>query len=360
MNRGVSVEVHRLTKRFGTARAVADISFTVVGGSCFTLLGPSGSGKTTLLRLIAGFEEPDQGQIIIDGRDVTGRPAHKRNIGVVFQHFALFPHMTVAQNIAYPLEVRSHSRRQRGDLVEKTLALVRLSGLAGRYPSQLSGGQQQRVALARALVFEPQLLLMDEPLSALDRRLRETMQVEVRHLQQRLGITTITVTHDQIEAMVMSDTIALLDGGVLQQLGPPLEVYRRPANRYVAGFIGESNLIEGSASALDGERTVFTSDKGLSVRVARQAGQAASGRGFLVIRPEAVAIDVDASPTANRYAAEILEVIYFGDLIKYRLGLESGDEIHAKALPGADSPRLAAGRGVSVAWDSADCLIVQE
>ena len=231
---GVPVEVRSLSKAFGTVRAVDDVSFKVEAGSCFTLLGPSGSGKTTVLRMIAGFEAPSKGAIVVGEENITYKPAHKRNIGVVFQQFALFPHMTVAQNVSYPLEARRYDRRRRSHQVDKVLDLVRLSGLASRYPSQLSGGQQQRVALARALVFEPQLLLMDEPLSALDKRLREAMQVEIRHLQHKLGITTITVTHDQVEAMVMADAVALLENGSLRRARPAardLSAARQPVCR---------------------------------------------------------------------------------------------------------------------------------
>ena len=215
---GASLEARGLSKAFGGARVVSDVSFRVEGGALLTLLGPSGSGKTTTLRMIAGFEDPDAGQILVADEDITERPAHRRNIGVVFQQYALFPHLTVSQNVAYPLEMRRYGRAEIRSRVGAALDLVRLQGYETRYPRQLSGGQQQRVALARAIVFEPPVLLMDEPLGALDKRLRETMQVEVRRLQQQLGITTVSVTHDQVEALVMSDLIAVMDGGVLHQL----------------------------------------------------------------------------------------------------------------------------------------------
>jgi spermidine/putrescine ABC transporter ATP-binding subunit len=358
-SRSVPLEVRGVSKLFGNTRALDDLSFRVEAGTCFTLLGPSGSGKTTILRLIAGFEEPNAGDIVINGDPVTGKPAYKRDIGVVFQHFALFPHMTVAQNIGYPLEVRRYPKRKRADLLEKVLDLVRLPGFESRYPSQLSGGQQQRVALARALVFEPQLLLMDEPLSALDKRLREMMQVEIRHLQKRLGITTITVTHDQTEAMVISDAIAILDSGRLQQIGPPLEVYQRPINRYVADFIGESNLLEGSAAVEDGHAVVFTSANGLTVRVEQDVSQVPKDRCCLVVRPEYITLGPDRLQIANRYAAEILEVIYLGDLIRFRVVLASGDELQAKTMANSGLGLLAVGAKVTVGWGLCDCLIVQ-
>jgi spermidine/putrescine ABC transporter ATP-binding subunit len=348
--RGAPLEVRRLSKAFGGARVVDDVSFAVEGGAFLTLLGPSGSGKTTTLRMIAGFEEPTAGDILVAGASITDRPPYRRNIGVVFQQYALFPHLTVFQNVAYPLQMRRAPRRDIADRVRRALGLVRLDGFADRYPGQLSGGQQQRVALARAIVFEPPVLLMDEPLGALDKRLREDMQVEVRHLQRELGITTVSVTHDQVEALVMSDVIAVLDGGRLQQLGPPLEVYRRPANQFVADFIGESNLLTGAL----GDDGVFTTGKGLRVRVA--AG--APGAAHLVVRPEYVRLGPAADGRANRYPAEVLELLYVGDLVKYRLLVDQRDELTAKTLaPSVDQP-WKPGQPLTVGWDPADCLTV--
>lgn len=353
--RGATLEVEGLVKAFGATRVVDDVSFQVDSGRFLTLLGPSGSGKTTTLRMIAGFEEPTAGEIRVGGRPVTDVPAHKRNVGVVFQQYALFPHLTVSGNVAYPLEMRRRPRAEIRARVEAALGLVRLQGYESRYPRQLSGGQQQRVALARAIVFEPPVLLMDEPLGALDKRLRELMQVEVRHLQRQLGITTVSVTHDQVEALVMSDVIAILDGGVLQQIGPPLEVYRRPANQFVADFIGESNLLAGSVSAPGGEPR-FTTAKGLDVRLGEAPG--APDAAHMVIRPESVRLGPAAEGAANRYTAEILEVLYVGDLVKYRLLMDGGDEILAKTLAPAAGRQWAAGGRVAVGWDPDDCLTV--
>jgi ABC-type Fe3+/spermidine/putrescine transport system ATPase subunit len=282
---------------------------------------------------------------------------------VVFQQYALFPHLTVFQNIAYPLEMRKRRKHEIRSRVEAVLDLVRLQDFAGRYPRQLSGGQQQRVALARAVVFEPPVLLMDEPLGALDKRLREVMQVELRHLQQELGITTVSVTHDQVEALVMSDVIAVLDGGVLQQIGPPLEVYRRPANQFVADFIGESNLLSGAVSAGGPDGPTFTTAKGLAVRLtagdARGPG-AAHLPAHLVVRPEYVRLGAAAATAVNRYAAEVLEVLYVGDLVKYRLLLENGDELVAKTLAPPAGRQWQAGDRVEAGWDPADCLTVND
>ena len=351
--RGASLEARGLSKAFGSARVVSDVSFRVEGGALLTLLGPSGSGKTTTLRMIAGFEDPDAGQILVADEDITDRPAHRRNIGVVFQQYALFPHLTVAQNVAYPLEMRRVGRAEIRSRVGAALDLVRLQGFEARYPRQLSGGQQQRVALARALVFEPPVLLMDEPLGALDKRLRETMQVELRRLQQQLGITTVSVTHDQVEALVMSDLIAVMDGGVLQQLAPPLAVYQRPASQFVADFIGESNLLVGTLSEAAAGPLTFTTAKGLRIRTDGGA------RGtLLIIRPEHVRIGPEAERAANRYVAEVLEVLYVGDLVKYRVVAETGDELWAKTLAPATGQRFGRGQRVTVGWEPGDSLTV--
>jgi spermidine/putrescine ABC transporter ATP-binding subunit len=353
--RGARLEVRHLTKAFGGTRVVDDVSFAVEGGGFLTLLGPSGSGKTTTLRMIAGFEEPTAGQILVGDEEIADRPPYRRNIGVVFQQYALFPHLTVFRNVAYPLEMRRVPRAEIRQRVERALELVRLTGLESRHPRQLSGGQQQRVALARAIVFEPPLLLMDEPLGALDKRLRELMQVEVRHLQRQLGITTVSVTHDQVEALLMSDVIAILDHGRLQQIGPPLEVYRKPANQFVADFIGESNLLQGAVGA-DGDAAVFTSARGLRVRLASTPG--AAGAAHLCVRPESLRLGPDAGACANRYPAEVLERLYVGDLVKYRLLVDEKDEVVAKTLAPSAAQPWRTGERVTVGWDPADCLTV--
>jgi len=350
---GASLEARALSKAFGGARVVSDVSFRVEGGALLTLLGPSGSGKTTTLRMIAGFEDPDAGQILVADEDITERPAHRRNIGVVFQQYALFPHLTVSQNVAYPLEMRRYGRAEIRSRVGAALDLVRLQGYETRYPRQLSGGQQQRVALARAIVFEPPVLLMDEPLGALDKRLRETMQVEVRRLQQQLGITTVSVTHDQVEALVMSDLIAVMDGGVLHQLASPLEVYQRPATQFVADFIGESNLLVGALSEPAGGPLTFTTAKGLRIQT-----EGGAGATHLIVRPEHVRIGPEAERAVNRYAAEVLEILYVGDLVKYRVVAETGDELWAKTLAPATGQRFGKGQRVTVGWEPGDSLTV--
>jgi putative spermidine/putrescine transport system ATP-binding protein len=357
--RGVSLEVSRISKSFGLSRVVQDVSLTVAGGTFLTLLGPSGSGKTTTLRMIAGFEEPTDGDIRVGGKSLRGQPAHKRNIGVVFQQYALFPHLTVFKNVAYPLEMRGCSRSEINRRVAWALDLVRLSGFESRRPSQLSGGQQQRVALARAVVFEPTVLLMDEPMGALDKRLREVMQVEIRHLQQKLGITTISVTHDQVEALVMSDVIAVMNAGAIQQVGTPLEIYQRPANRFVADFIGESNLLSGAIEAIRDSEITFRTEKGLTVQAVTMAEQRPSGSGFLVIRPEHVRLGSAAERAQNSYPAEVRDIHYVGDLVKYRVRLSSDDELIAKTLTTSTGRPWQTGDDIAIGWSSEDCFIVQ-
>jgi putative spermidine/putrescine transport system ATP-binding protein len=355
---GASLEVSGLIKTFGRGRVVDDVSFSLPPGGLLTLLGPSGSGKTTTMRMIAGFETPTSGDVKVDGDSIVDLPAHRRNIGVVFQQYALFPHLTVFENVAYPLDMRRVSRAQTKQRVEAALETVRLSGFEARRPRQLSGGQQQRVALARALVFEPRLLLMDEPLGALDKRLREVMQVEIRQLQQQLGITTICVTHDQVEALVMSDLVAVLDGGRLHQLGPPLEVYQRPANRFVADFLGESNLLSGSCQNSSDGRVRFISTKGLASEIGAGA-TSVDGPAWVVIRPEHVVIGPEAERLPNHSYAKLRDALYIGDLVKYRVVTKSGEELTAKTLAGA-ALSLQPGESVLVGWRSEHCLTVAQ
>src|SRR6266702_1340707 len=244
--RGASVSLSKLERCYDRVAAVAGVSLDILSGEFLTLLGPSGSGKSTTLMMIAGFETPTGGDIAIDGKSVVVMPPYRRNIGMVFQNYALFPHLTAADNIGFPLKQRGVGKAEREKLVREALALMQLPDHGERYPRQLSGGQQQRVALARAIVFNPRLLLMDEPLGALDRKLRETMQLEVRRLQRRLGLTTIFITHDQEEALVLSDRIAVMNKGTIQQIATTTEIYEWPANDFVADFVGESNIFHGT------------------------------------------------------------------------------------------------------------------
>ena len=350
-----------LVKRYGEVAALDGVSLSVREGEFLALLGPSGCGKTTLLRAIAGFIELTSGEIFLAGESMDGVPPNRRPVNTVFQNYALFPHLTVADNIAFGPRRRKASAGEVTALVGEALTLVGMEGYGNRYPSELSGGQQQRVALARAIVFEPPVLLMDEPLGALDKRLRETMQVEVRRLQQQLGITTVSVTHDQVEALVMSDLIAVMDGGVLHQLAPPLEIYQRPATQFVADFIGESNMLVGSVSDAAAGPLTFTTAKGLRIRTEAGTKGAAGATHLpthLIVRPEHVRMGPEAERASNRYVAEVLEVLYVGDLVKYRVVAETGDELWAKTLAPSTGQRWERGERVTVGWEPGDSLTV--
>jgi putative spermidine/putrescine transport system ATP-binding protein len=301
----------------GEHLVVRSLDLDIRRGEFLTLLGPSGSGKTTCLMMLAGFESPTAGEIELDGRPITRTPPHKRHFGMVFQNYALFPHMTVGDNVAYPLTVRKLPKPEQAQRVAKALAMVRLEGFAERYPAQLSGGQQQRVALARALVFEPQLVLMDEPLGALDKQLREHMQIELKELHRQLGVTFVYVTHDQGEALTMSDRVAVFNDGAIQQLAPVGEMYEAPANRFVAGFIGDSTVLEGTVRAADHERCgIVLPDgrvlTGLNINDARVGDRVQA-----CIRPERIVLH--RQPTADRANLLMVRVagtIYFGDHLR--------------------------------------------
>src|SRR5882762_3060312 len=280
-----SVRLKELTKLFGSTRAVDRVSLTIEPGSMVALLGPSGCGKTTTLRMIAGLAEPSAGEIFLDERSITRVPVHRRNIGMLFQNYALFPHMTVAENIAFGLETRGIKRAAAAERVAGALQLVQLPEYGDRMPAQLSGGQQQRVGLARALVVEPALLLLDEPLGALDKALRQSIQVELRALQRRLGVTTVMVTHDQDEALTMADRIVVMREGRLEQVGTATEIYQRPASRFVATFLGASNLFNGKVERRNGGETLVSTGGALSLLV---DGVASDARDVIVsVRPEA-------------------------------------------------------------------------
>jgi spermidine/putrescine ABC transporter ATP-binding subunit len=315
--------------------AVADLDLTVEGGEFMTLLGPSGSGKTTALQMVTGLQEPSEGVIRIGEQDITFTPVHKREIGVVFQNYALFPHLSVRDNVAFPLRLRRWSRTAVADAVRQALALVRLVGFEDRMPSQLSGGQQQRVAIARALVFQPRVLLMDEPLGALDKKLRDHMQLELRQLQQRIGITCMYVTHDQEEAMLMSDRIAILNHGRLQQVGTAEEIYARPANEFVGDFVGRINLWDGLVVDSTGRGCVVELAPGLRLRCTEQAR--AGSKVKVAIRPEAVRL-VDRPSTAddaNVLRLQVASVRFTGAFTLVQGTVGTGLEVLIQMEPGA-------------------------
>jgi spermidine/putrescine ABC transporter ATP-binding subunit len=322
-----SVRLDSITKRFDRVVAVDGLSLTVRRGDFVCLLGPSGCGKTTTLRMIAGFIEPDAGTIFINGRDVTDRLPNKRDIGMVYQSYALFPHMSVFDNVAFGLRMRGVARSARAERVRHALELVDLAGLEARRPGQLSGGQQQRVAVARAIVIQPTVLLLDEPLSNLDAKLRKRMQLELKALQRRLGITTIHVTHDQEEALTLADTIVILDGGRVEQIGSPREVYDRPRSSFVADFLGKSNVIKGRVTASDpaAERVTFRTDLDEEL-VIREAGcPPVDHAGEAFIRPERVRLRRSGEgPAENALGAEVEQVAFMGSLVTVEVRTSSG------------------------------------
>ena len=323
------VRLSHLTKSFGAGPVVDALSLTIAHGEFVSLLGPSGCGKTTTLRMIAGFEAADSGVIAFDGADVGRLPAEKRDIGMVFQNYALFPHMTVGQNLAFGLEMRKIPAAEIRARSARVLEMVQLGAMADRYPSQLSGGQQQRVALARALVIEPRILLLDEPLANLDAKLREEMRVFIRDIQRRVGITTVYVTHDQAEALSMSDRVVVMFGGRIAQVGAPADIYDRPASRQVAGFVGQVNVVEGRVESVAGEGGTVRLPFG-EVAAPALRGRAPGDAIALALRPEAVAL---APADAAGWPARVVSRHYGGNLVDYRVALEDGTVLHAQAFP---------------------------
>lgn len=314
--------VRSLTKHYDSAAAISDVSLEVEPGEFFTLLGPSGSGKTTTMMAIAGFVECDSGEIYLDGSRLDAIPAESRNLGVVFQNYALFPHMTVAQNLAFPLEVRRADRGLIASRVRASLEMVDLIGQENRYPSQLSGGQQQRVAVARAVIFQPAVLLMDEPLGALDKNMRARLQLELRNLQRQLGITTVYVTHDQDEAFTMSDRIAVMSDGRVRQVGTPSTLYEYPESLFVADFVGDNNLLDGVVISHNG-RTSGVEVTGIGMVNCRKSAEPVGARVTLAVRPEHLTAG-DAAPEWNRIAGTVGDVVYTGSSTRYWIEAAGG------------------------------------
>jgi putative spermidine/putrescine transport system ATP-binding protein len=351
--RGAKIQLRNLTKRFGGQAAVEDISLDVPAGAFVSLLGPSGSGKTTTLNLIAGFLSADGGDILFDDRSVADVPPHHRDIGMVFQSYALFPHLTVADNVAFPLRMRTRlSKADMDRRVAETLALVRMEDFGGRYPRQLSGGQQQRVAMARALVSHPRLLPMDEPLGALDKKLREQMQFEIKRIHRSVGTTFIYVTHDQSEALTMSDLVVLMHRGRIAQTGTPRELYTEPASVFVADFIGDSNLLGGRVTALTDDAMTIALDAGVTMAVRRPNGptDAVGARVALVLRPEEIALRLPGETAAGgpSLSGKVAEIGYQGD--SYRLRVAAGSEAIKLKVPPHLALALKPGMAVELTW----------
>jgi len=331
------VVLEDVAKHYGTSVAVAHMSLRIADGELVALLGPSGCGKTTTLRMIGGFVDTTSGRITVGGRDITGLPPNRRNMGFVFQNYALFPHMTVAQNVAFGLEMRGLNKTDTARKVGESLARVRLAQYADRFPKQLSGGQQQRVALARALVIEPDVLLLDEPLSNLDASLRQEMKIEIRQLQQSLGLTTVFVTHDQDEAMSTADRMVLMNSGFVEQVGPPDQVYGQPRSAFAASFLGIPNLLAGKFSA---DHRSFAMDEGPVFRMSGQVPVA--GETFLALRPEVIMISAEAPPEdVNHLTGRVEIMTYHGAAVEYQVRTDAGPMLTARATaPGLGGPAL--------------------
>jgi putative spermidine/putrescine transport system ATP-binding protein len=355
---GATIRIKGLTKSFGDVTAVDNVSFEIDKGQFVTLLGPSGSGKTTILNMIAGFEELTSGDIFINDRSVGYTPPFKRDIGMVFQSYALFPHMTVGENIAFPLRNRKVSPTQIKIKVREALELVKLGGYEDRHPKQLSGGQQQRIALARAIIFSPQVLLMDEPLGALDKKLREHMQLEIKQLHKKIGITVISVTHDQGEALTMSDRVVVLNSGRIEQIGKPDELYDKPKTKFVADFIGETNFLDGTVVNREGNLLFIKTSGGLKI-VAEDLDGKKEKDVSISIRPEKIIILEEGSFRDNTYSGIIEEVIYIGEITKLKVSFQGGEEsVFLKLHNRKDTPNLERSSTIRIGWDRDDMTII--
>lgn len=356
-NNDAFVEFERVQKSYdGENLVVKDLNLIMPRGEFLTMLGPSGSGKTTCLMMLAGFETATHGDIRLGGTSINNIPPHKRGIGMVFQNYALFPHMTIAENLSFPLEVRKMGKSEREAKVKRALDMVEMGAFGGRRPSQLSGGQQQRIALARALVFEPELVLMDEPLGALDKQLREKMQFEITHLAHRLGITVVYVTHDQTEALTMSDRVAVFEDGRIQQLAPPDKLYEEPQNSFVAQFIGENNTLEGVVKEINNGVALVQLDDGELIDCKPVNVSKPGERTRVSIRPERVEYNKDRlSEGAHTLKAEVLEFIYMGDIFRTRLRVAGNDEFVIKTRNAPDQVRLKPGQQIEIGWLPEDC-----
>ena len=338
----------------GEILVVKDLNVDVPQGEFLTLLGPSGSGKTTTLMMLAGFETPTSGEIYLEGEPISTIPPYKRGIGMVFQNYALFPHMTVNENLSFPLEVRKLSKSDTEEKVKKALSMVELDAFGSRMPMQLSGGQQQRVALARALVFEPRLVLMDEPLGALDKKLREQMQYEIKHIHERIGITVVYVTHDQSEALTMSNRIAVFNDGKIQQISTPDVLYEKPDNAFVAQFIGENNQIKGKVKSINGTNCVIETENGEDIVSLKVNVSSVGENSTISLRPERVAINTSEGEFENKFEAQVKELIYLGDHIRTRVEVCGNDQFIVKVPNSYKGSNLEEGTKVKLSWKAVD------
>ncbi|MEO0543942.1 MAG: ABC transporter ATP-binding protein [Pseudomonadota bacterium] len=353
--RGAAVKYDSVQKSYdGETLVVKNLNLDIARGEFLTMLGPSGSGKTTCLMMLAGFEPATHGEIYLNDRPINNVPPHKRGIGMVFQNYALFPHMSVAENLAFPLQVRGMQKSEQETRIKRALDMVELGAFGNRRPAQLSGGQQQRVAVARALVFDPDLVLMDEPLGALDKQLREQMQYEIKHIHENLGVTVVYVTHDQTEALTMSDRVAVFNDGVIQQLSSPDELYEDPQNSFVAQFIGENNKLTGTVKAVSKDSCNVELDDGTMLVADPVNISGEGGRTTVSLRPERIEIDPEKS-VENTVQGKIEELIYLGDHIRVRMNVAGNDEFIVKVRNRRDKRPISEGDMVAVGWAASDC-----
>jgi spermidine/putrescine ABC transporter ATP-binding subunit len=359
-----AIELRQVTKRYGRETVVDAVSATIAPGEFFSLLGPSGSGKTTTLMMIAGFATVDGGQIVVDGADIAAMPPQRRGFGMVFQNYAIFPHLSVAENVAFPLRARRLAADEIDRRVRAALELVRLDRFAERAPRQLSGGQQQRVAIARAIVYQPSIVLMDEPLGALDKNLRFQMQVEIKEIQRRLGMTVVYVTHDQEEAMNMSDRIAIMDNGRIEQVGRPAEIYDNPASNFIARFLGEANLVAGTVeSVIAGVATLRTSG-GLLMRARAQPDLRPGIAAHLFVRPERIDIAAAGAPRsapaeANVACGRLAQTSFLGNILRHAVEVEPGIEVTVDVQNSRADLFRSSGQAVVLSWSPTDAVILQ-
>ena len=352
---GAAVRFEKVQKSYdGEIMVVKDLNLDIAPGEFLTMLGPSGSGKTTCLMMLAGFEPATNGEIYLNDKGINSVPPNKRGIGMVFQNYALFPHMSVAENLSFPLKVRGISGADIDKKVKRALDMVELGAFGNRRPAQLSGGQQQRVAVARALVFEPDLILMDEPLGALDKQLREQMQYEIKHIHENLGVTVVYVTHDQTEALTMSDRVAVFEDGRIQQLSPPDELYESPQNSFVAQFIGENNKLSGKVSAINGKVCEVLLDDGTSVKSEAVNVTAIGDRTTISLRPERVEVEPEVAMD-NTLSGKISEILYLGDHLRIVMNVAGNDEFIAKVRNRGELRPLTKDQTITVGWAAGDC-----
>ena len=355
---GATLHLEDLTKKYGSVVAVERANMVVQSGEFITFLGPSGSGKTTTLSMVAGFTTPSEGDIRLDGNSTVTTPVHKRNIGMVFQNYALFPHLSIAENIAFPLKMRGVAKAQIADKVEAAMAQVRLKGFGDRKPKQLSGGQQQRVALARAMVFEPNLILLDEPLGALDARLREEIKIELKQLHHRIGATILFVTHDQEEALTLSDRIAVFNEGKIVQMGSPDELYDSPKDPFVADFIGEANQLDGRIVHLNGDRTLLDVNGTKIIGQLRDGFEKPETAASYTLRYERIAIGEAAASRENAFEAEVEEFLYSGGTTKILFRLNPETTIAARVPQHLLTRKVTAGERIRIGWNASDMLLI--